>query len=98
MPKSFHNYYEYENIIDDLLELEYKDPARINAKIFCDNLVVMWCGKYVTYGRLIPNKKKTKKCYSAAFLGLREGGSVYSLNRPNSLLSSNVKSSLYKPL
>lgn len=41
--------------------LENKDPSRIYSKIFCENLVVMYCGKYVKYGRLIPNKKKTKK-------------------------------------
>ena len=41
--------------------LENKDPSRIHSKIFCENLVVMYCGKYVQYGRLIPNKKKTKK-------------------------------------
>lgn len=61
IPKSLHDYFEYENMIDDLIELENIDPAKIQAKIFCENLVVLYCGKYVSFGRLIPNKKKTKK-------------------------------------
>ena len=61
IPKSLHNYFEYENLIDELIELENIEPNRVYAKIFCENLVVMYCGKYVTFGRLIPNKKKTKK-------------------------------------
>jgi hypothetical protein len=61
IPKSLHDYFEYEEMIDELIELETIDPARIYAKIFCKNLVVLYCGKYVSYGWLIPNKKKTKK-------------------------------------
>lgn len=44
-----------------MIVLEGRKSDYIFAKVFCDNLLVLYCGKYVKYGRLIPNKKKTKK-------------------------------------
>lgn len=61
LPKSLQDYSQYENLIDDLILLEAKKPDHVFAKVFCDNLLILYCGKYVQYARLIPNKKKTKK-------------------------------------
>jgi len=48
-------------LIDDLTIIEGKVSNVVYAKIYYDNLVVIYCGKYVKYGKLIQNKKKTKK-------------------------------------
>lgn len=63
-PRKLFDYSHYENLIDELLELEAKKADYIFAKIYYDDLVVIYCGKYVRYGRIIPNKKKTKKASS----------------------------------
>lgn len=48
-------------MIDDLLELEGKSADNVYAKVYSDNLIVVYSGQYVKFGKLIPNKKKTKK-------------------------------------
>lgn len=48
-------------MIDDLTLLEGKNSNVVYAKVFYDNLIVIYCGKYVKYGWLMPNTKKTKK-------------------------------------
>jgi hypothetical protein len=40
--------------------LEARKSDHVYAKVFCDNLIVLYCGNCLKFGRLIPNKKKTK--------------------------------------
>jgi hypothetical protein len=61
LPKKLFDYSQYENLIDDLLALEAKATDNVFAKVYYDNLVLIYSGQYVKYGKLIPNKKKTKK-------------------------------------
>lgn len=47
LPKKLYDYQEYENVIDDLLELEDKmrgHHRNVNAKFFYDNLVIVYFG------------------------------------------------------
>lgn len=60
LPKSNQDYSQYENLIDDLIVLEARKSDHVYAKVFCDNLIVLYCGNCLKFGRLIPNKKKTK--------------------------------------
>lgn len=60
LPKKYFDYSLYENLIEDLLILESRRTDIIYAKIYFDNLVVVYCGQYLKYGFLVPNKKKTK--------------------------------------
>jgi hypothetical protein len=60
MPKSLFDYSQYENAIEDLLALEGKSTTDVYAGVYGENLVVVYSGQYVKYGKLIP-KKKTKK-------------------------------------
>ena len=47
-------------MIEDLLILESRRTDIIYAKIYFSNLVVIYCGQYIKYGFLVPNKKKVK--------------------------------------
>ena len=58
LPKSQFDYGEYENLIEDLQDLENKRSDIIYAKLFYEDLVVVYSGKFLKYGRLIKNKKK----------------------------------------
>jgi hypothetical protein len=40
--------------------LEGRIPNSIFAKIYYDDLVVIYCGKFVKFGKIVPNKKKKK--------------------------------------
>jgi hypothetical protein len=60
-PPALRDYVEFENMIDDLTLIEARNSNTVFAKVFYENLIVIYCGKYVKYGWLIPNKKKTKK-------------------------------------
>lgn len=62
LPKKLFDYGQYENLIDDLLELEGKSTDIVYAKIYSENLVIIYCGQYVKFGKLqVPNKKNSKK-------------------------------------
>lgn len=61
LPKKLFDYSQYDNLIEDLVALEGKKPDYIQANIYGDNLVVLYCGKYVKFGKLLPNLKKPKK-------------------------------------
>lgn len=52
LPKKYFNYSKYENLIEDLQMLEEKRSDHITAKILYDNLVVVYCGCYLKFGRL----------------------------------------------
>jgi hypothetical protein len=54
------DYGEYENLIEDLQEMENKRSDIVYAKLFYEDLVVVYSGKFLKYGRLIKNKKKQK--------------------------------------
>jgi hypothetical protein len=43
------------------LELEGRRSDTIYAKIYYENLVIIYCGKYVRFGEFFPNKKKGSK-------------------------------------
>ena len=60
LPKKYFDYSLYENMIEDLLTLESRRTDIIYAKIYFSNLVVVYCGQYIKYGFLVPNKKKVK--------------------------------------
>ena len=60
LPKKLFDYTEYENLIERLLILEGKSATQVSSGVYGDNLVVIHGGQYVKYGKLIPNKKKTK--------------------------------------
>ena len=62
LPKKLFDYGQYENLIEDLLELEGKSTDIVYAKVYSDNLVIIYSGQYVKFGRLqAPNKKNSKK-------------------------------------
>jgi len=44
LPKKYFDYSLYENLIEDLLILESRRTDIIYAKIYFDNLVVVYCG------------------------------------------------------
>jgi hypothetical protein len=69
-PKKLFEYTQYENLIDDLLELESQEANYVYAKVYYDDLVVIYCGRHVKYGRLVPNEKKAKKSGSRDGLDL----------------------------
>lgn len=52
-PKYF-DYSRYENIIEDLMVLDLKRADHITAKVFFDNLIVIYCGFFLKFG-FIPN-------------------------------------------
>ena len=41
--------------------LEGKPTDHVYAKVYFDNLVIVYCGQYVKFGKLVPNTKKGKK-------------------------------------
>ena len=61
LPKKLFDYTQYEHLIEDLLELESQEADYVYAKVYYENLVVVFCGRYVKFGRLVPNEKKTRK-------------------------------------
>jgi pantothenate kinase-related protein Tda10 len=61
LPKKLFDYNQFENLIDELLELEGKEINNVYAKVYHDNLVVVYSGQYVKFGKLVPNKKKNSK-------------------------------------
>jgi hypothetical protein len=62
LPIALHDYSEYENIIDELTILEGRTSNSVFAKVYYDDLIVLYCGKYVKFGKIVPaKKKKTKK-------------------------------------
>jgi len=55
------DYSQYENLIDDLIDLEDVRSDNVYAKIYFENLVVVYCGQYLKYGFLRKSKKKANK-------------------------------------
>jgi hypothetical protein len=47
-------------LIEDLITLESKKSDFFNAKVCCDNLLLVHCGNYVKFGKLVSNPKKKK--------------------------------------
>ena len=52
LPKKYFDYSRYEHLVDDLRELEGRRADHITAKIFFENLVVIYCGCYLKFGFL----------------------------------------------
>ena len=61
LPKKFFDYSQYENLIDDLIDLGDAKSDNVYAKIYFENLVVVYCGQYLKYGFLRKSKKKSNK-------------------------------------
>ena len=67
MPVEQHDYSEYDQLIQELIELENKKLENIYAKICFDNLLIVYCGNYLMFSRVITmeeaekHKKKKKK-------------------------------------
>jgi hypothetical protein len=56
-----HNYNEYDNLIQDYFNLQsQKGKQTIYAKYYYDDLIILYCGNYLKYGRLVKNKKYVK--------------------------------------
>lgn len=43
-----------------MITLESKKSDYVYAKVYCDNLLLVYCGNYVKFGKLVPNPKKSK--------------------------------------
>lgn len=61
LPKKLFDYSQYENLLDDLVDLEDVRSDLVYAKIYYENLVVVYCGQYLKYGFLKKSKKKASK-------------------------------------
>ena len=61
LPVELHDYSEYDQLIQDLIEVENKKLENIYAKIYFRDLVVIYCGNYLMYGRIAFNDKGGKK-------------------------------------
>jgi hypothetical protein len=48
-------------LIEDLTKLECKKSDYVYAKVYDENILVVYCGNYVKFGKLIPNPLKKKK-------------------------------------
>ena len=60
LPKALHNYNEYDNLIQDYFNLEsQKGNQTIYARYYYDDLIILYCGNYLKYGRLVKSKDKT---------------------------------------
>ena len=53
MPVEQHDYSEYDQLIQELIELENKKLENIYAKICFDNLLIVYCGNYLMFSRVI---------------------------------------------
>ena len=56
-PQNMHDYTEYDSLIRDLKEIEERTHIDISAKCYFCNLVVVYQGNILRYGRLQKNKK-----------------------------------------
>ena len=59
LPKALHNYNEYDNLIQDYYNLQSQGNQTIYAKYYYDDLIILYCGNYLKYGRLVKNKNGT---------------------------------------
>jgi len=50
-----HDYTEYDTLIKELIEIENKKSIEIYAKCYFDDLVVVYQGNMLKYGRLEAN-------------------------------------------
>ena len=65
LPKALHNYNEYDNLIQDYFNLQsQKGNQTIYAKYYYDDLIILYCGNYLKYGRLVKNKKYIKDTHN----------------------------------
>lgn len=82
LPKALHDYQEYDNLIQELRKLEDKgqEDDKIFSKLYDDDLIILYSGNYLKYGRLEKLKKpiEDKNCneinYSFKRLGKKEQG------------------------
>lgn len=59
LPKKYFDYSQYENLIDDLQDLEGRRADHITAKMFYENLIVIYCGCYLKFGFIQQDGQQT---------------------------------------
>lgn len=55
LPVELHDYNEYDNLIQDYRKLESKNCHNIFGKYYFDDLIILYCGNYLKFGRLVEN-------------------------------------------
>lgn len=55
-PEVLHDYSEYENLWKDLLQVENQDTSLIFAKFYYDHLIVIYCGNYLKFGKVVKSE------------------------------------------
>lgn len=60
-PEQLHDYNEYDNLLADINNLEKRDTKIIGAKMYFEDLVVIFQGNFLKYGWLLENKKTSRK-------------------------------------
>lgn len=60
LPAEFHDYSTFDSLIMEYQQLEKTQLKNIKCKFYYDDLVILYCGNYLKFGRLI-KKKKNKK-------------------------------------
>ena len=63
LPPKLFCYKNYENLIEDLEELEFKQTETIFSKILCDDLLIVYCGRFIKYGRVLKTDSNYIKSY-----------------------------------
>ena len=58
LPKHFHEYGTYDNLIRDFRKIESIQLKNIKVKFYYDDLIILYCGNYLKFGRLVKQKKK----------------------------------------
>lgn len=60
-PEQLHDYNEYDDLLADISNLEKRDTRIIGAKVYFEDLVVVFQGNFLKYGWLLENKKNSRK-------------------------------------
>lgn len=66
-PRSLHDYTEYDTLLLELRVLENKKVNDIYAKCYFEDLLIIYCGNYLKFGRIGENKD----------IGLKKDGAVF---------------------
>ena len=66
-PRSLHDYTQYDTLLQELRYLENKKVNDIYAKCYYDDLIIIYCGNYLKFGRTGPNQDIDTKKDGAMF-------------------------------
>ena len=63
IPDIYKNFNEVENLAREIKRLKQtaKKQTQINSKMFFEDLVLVYGGRFIKFGKLIPNPKKRPK-------------------------------------